>query len=576
MASDMDDDKTVLKPRSADQQGANSDRTILFQPETLSVSLLGVHGEIVAKFSFSQSFTAGRGLDNSIVIDNSGVSRHHLEVKHQDGSWWIYNLRSANGVYINNNLIEDKERLTFPVLVSLGRSGIFLEISKNPHRETRPRKNAQKEIAERADIAASGPEIKTYRSLAPEDIKARFLAEEEAKDSGEYTRIVRRLIHEDRTVRRKSYKKAIWLLSIFFGLSISLVGYQHIVLTNTRKLALQMFYDIKTLEVSLSQADIKLEESADALDKTMIAIASEKLRSVEDQLRAEKEKVAAERRRMSQERLRLASMKGQYREYVKEANSLRLRFPTEKQYEEELIAKVASEFGESELELPEGFVAEVRKYIKYWQSSSRLQKAMDNVEKNDYLPIVKGALEKHGLPLHFVYLPLQESDYDTLAIGPQTRFGIAKGAWQLLATTAQDYGVSPGPLANVATYDAQDARFDFRQSTQAGAKYLKRIYSTEAQASGLLVMASYNYGDNRVRRMIKQMPDNPRERNFWKFIQQYELPKETRDYVFQILSAAVIGEDPQHFGFKFVPPLLKAGADGTRKDTAARQTNVVP
>jgi len=68
----------------------------------------------MAAFSFSQNFTAGRALDNMIVIDNAGVSRHHLEVKYENGSWWIYNLHSANGVYINDKLIEHKEKLSFP------------------------------------------------------------------------------------------------------------------------------------------------------------------------------------------------------------------------------------------------------------------------------------------------------------------------------------------------------------------------------------------------------------------------------------------------------------------------------
>jgi soluble lytic murein transglycosylase-like protein len=180
------------------------------------------------------------------------------------------------------------------------------------------------------------------------------------------------------------------------------------------------------------------------------------------------------------------------------------------------------------------------------------------LEQNNMLSPVIATLEKYGLPLYFIYLPLQESNYDTKAIGPETRFGIAKGAWQLLAGTAEQYGVKPGPLAAMREYDEQDGRFDFIQATQAGIKYLRQIYSTEAQASGLLVMASYNYGDNRVKNMIKQMPDNPRDRNFWMFLQNYELPTETRDYVFYIFSAAVIGEDPQHFGFKFNPPLFKA------------------
>jgi soluble lytic murein transglycosylase-like protein len=184
-----------------------------------------------------------------------------------------------------------------------------------------------------------------------------------------------------------------------------------------------------------------------------------------------------------------------------------------------------------------------------------MQQVMELLEKNNYAPEVISALEKEGLPLYFMYLPLQESNYNPLAIGPETRYGVAKGAWQFLATTGQEYGLSIGPLADVREYDAQDARFDFKQATRAATKYLKYIYSTEAQASGLLVMASYNYGHNRVKSMIKKMPDNPRDKNFWKFIQQYEIPKETYDYVFYIFSAAVIGEDPKHFGFKFNPPL---------------------
>jgi soluble lytic murein transglycosylase-like protein len=257
------------------------------------------------------------------------------------------------------------------------------------------------------------------------------------------------------------------------------------------------------------------------------------------------------------EKKKLQSMRAKYQEYVKEATAYRIRFPTNSSYEKELITKVAREFGESELELPDGFVDEVRRYITYWQQSSRLQVAMQRFEQNHYASEVLSALDKEGLPLYFMYLPLQESNYDTLAIGPETNYGVAKGAWQFLATTGREYGLTPGPLADVREFDDHDARFDFNQATHAGVKYLKHIYSTEAQASGLLVMASYNYGHNRVKEMIRKIPDNPRDKNFWKFIQHYDIPKETYDYVFYIFSAAVIGEDPKHFGFKFDPPLLQ-------------------
>lgn len=538
--------------------------------ETLTVTVRAPDGRQTGTFTLTGNSSVGRAADNTIVLDDSGVSRHHLAIRKGDVNWQIVDLGSANGVYVNDVLVERAAELPCPAVVLLGRTGICLDITQGSPTPGAP------EVAV-ADLAAAVPQDNRARPVreqgqgrAPEDIKARLLDDDEAEDSGEYTRIVRRIIREDRVIRKKSYRKVIWALGVLFVLSICTAAYQQLALTNARQLALEMFHDIKTMEVSLGQAEIKLEESADTLARTMAAISSERLRIADDQIRAEREKIAAEQKRMLLEREKLASMKNKYRQYVEEANSLRLRFPG-KRYEEELIARVASELGESELELPDEFVSEVKKYIKYWQGSSRMQKAIDNVERNNYLPIVASALTRHGLPLYFIYLPLQESNYDTQSIGPQTRYGIAKGAWQLLPATAQEYGVATGPLADVAAYDDQDGRFDFRQATQAGVKYLKRIYSREAQASGLLVMASYNYGDTRVRKMIREMPDDPRERNFWKLTKQYQLPKETHDYVFYILSAAVIGEDPKHFGFKFSPPLVMTEGNGKAQGSADRQ-----
>jgi membrane-bound lytic murein transglycosylase D len=86
---------------------------------------------------------------------------------------------------------------------------------------------------------------------------------------------------------------------------------------------------------------------------------------------------------------------------------------------------------------------------------------------------------------------------------------------------------------------------------------LRAIYETDAQASGLLVMASYNWGERRVNELIRTMPKNPRERNFWRVLADHknEIPKQTYDYVFLIISASVIGENPRLFGFDFDNPL---------------------
>jgi hypothetical protein len=46
------------------------------------------------------------------------------------------------------------------------------------------------------------------------------------------------------------------------------------------------------------------------------------------------------------------------------------------------------------------------------------------------------------------------------------------------------------------------------------ARYLKDVYSTDAQASRLLVVAPCNPGEDKVVRLLRSMPPNPRERNF--------------------------------------------------------------
>jgi hypothetical protein len=95
------------------------------------------------------------------------------------------------------------------------------------------------------------------------------------------------------------------------------------------------------------------------------------------------------------------------------------------------------------------------------------------------------------------------------------------------------------------------------KATAAAARYIRDIYESEAQASGLLVIASYNWGERKVRELLQKMPQNPHERNFWELLKLYkkEIPRETYNYVFYIVSAAVICEKPQLFGFGFENPL---------------------
>ena len=224
---------------------------------------------------------------------------------------------------------------------------------------------------------------------------------------------------------------------------------------------------------------------------------------------------------------------------------------------QQLAMRVARVFGESELTMPPQFLAEIESYIAKWKASDRLAKALQTARDKGFLPVIAQELLAQGLPPQFIYLALQESNFDEFISGPRTRSGIAKGMWQFVPETALKYGLKIGPLVDLPRPDPADDRHNWERATKAAAAYLKDLYSTDAQASGFLVMSCYNWGEDSVIPLIRKMPPNPKERNFWRLLAmgKERIPHETYDYVFYIASAAVIGENPRLFGFDFDNPL---------------------
>jgi membrane-bound lytic murein transglycosylase D len=224
---------------------------------------------------------------------------------------------------------------------------------------------------------------------------------------------------------------------------------------------------------------------------------------------------------------------------------------------ERLILRVTRLFGECELAAPPEYVSEVMRYIQMWQSTGRFMNALKLAQDLGYARKITEEFMALDLPPQYFYLAMQESGFDRYASGRRTRWGIAKGMWQFIPETGQRYGLNIGPLSDVPRADRLDDRFDWEKATGAAARYIKDLYATEAQASGLLVMASYNWGEYRVIDLVKTMPNNPRERNFWQLLQNYRnrLPLETYNYVFYIVAAAVIGENPRLFNFPVDNPL---------------------
>ncbi len=449
------------------------------------------------ELQFTDSFRVGRSSDNDVVLDDAKVSDHHLEVVFEDGNWWIQDLGSTNGLIVTGKPV-DRYPVTAVVRVGLGYDGpsIILTVSGST-RETEVAGFRESEFVDR------------YFGNRPPDA------------IGAHTAMMRTVIKKEHRKRTKKYKHALIILIIFAVGAAGVVYLQRQQIARQRVAAAELFYAIKSMELEVARLQLTAEEAASF-------------------------------------RQQRAQLETRYEEFLEQLGVYSDRTPRD----EQLIYQVIHRFGEAEVNVPRNFLNEVKRYIDRWKTSGRFARSIARAEESNSLPQMAQAMLATNLPPEFIYLALQESDFDPDAVGPRTRFGYAKGMWQLMPGTARGLGLKIGPLVGQPLPDPQDERHDVEKSTRAAARHLRFIYTTDAQASGLLVMAAYNWGQNNVIPLIRSMPANPRDRNYWRLITTYRdsIPDETYGYVLSIVAAAVIGEDPELFGFEFERLLLDPDA----------------
>lgn len=72
-------------------------------------SLIGVNGSCENRcfeIPIGRS-TVGRSSTNDIVVDSDSVSLVHARILQKDDEWWVLNLLSTNGTYVNDRKVTD-------------------------------------------------------------------------------------------------------------------------------------------------------------------------------------------------------------------------------------------------------------------------------------------------------------------------------------------------------------------------------------------------------------------------------------------------------------------------------------
>jgi len=158
------------------------------------------------------------------------------------------------------------------------------------------------------------------------------------------------------------------------------------------------------------------------------------------------------------------------------------------------------------------------------------------VREGLYGGMIRDRLRQRGMPEQLLYLAMIESGFSPTATSPMA----ASGVWQFMGPTARAYGLTVDSWV--------DERRDPVRATDAALDYLEELH--EEFGSWYLAAAAYNAGAGRVKQALRRsgVAGGGDERLYWEIIEH--LPRETRSYVPKLLAAALLADEPEHFGFE--------------------------
>ncbi|MBO4843293.1 MAG: lytic transglycosylase domain-containing protein [Bacteroidales bacterium] len=140
---------------------------------------------------------------------------------------------------------------------------------------------------------------------------------------------------------------------------------------------------------------------------------------------------------------------------------------------------------------------------------------------------VEPILKEYGIPDDLKYLMAIESNLDPTSLSPAG----AAGLWQFMAATGRQYGLEVN--SNI------DERYNTKKATEAACKYLQDAY--KRFGDWMTVAASYNAGMGGISAKLEAQREES-ALDLW-------LVTETSRYMFRILAAKMMFENPQSFGF---------------------------
>lgn len=209
-----------------------------------------------------------------------------------------------------------------------------------------------------------------------------------------------------------------------------------------------------------------------------------------------------------------------------------VQIPGSEDPSKDVMANISKPYQSPLGEIPLDMTPLTEQWLKYFQGKGRRYMEVYLERSARYIPMMKNTLREYQLPEDLVYIALIESGFSPMAHSHAN----AVGYWQFIRGTGKRYGLAIDPFI--------DERRDPVLSTRAAAEYFKALYNLFGNWH--LAMASYNVGENRVKRAVMKYYS----RDFWELVKHRRaFPKETKHYVPKFIAAALIAKDPEKYGF---------------------------
>jgi membrane-bound lytic murein transglycosylase D len=207
-----------------------------------------------------------------------------------------------------------------------------------------------------------------------------------------------------------------------------------------------------------------------------------------------------------------------------------------------LVAKAQADLATTKSDLPLVMNEYVAAFINFFAYTQKGHNTLEHSFERSgrYKAMIQRVLADEGVPQDLIYLAVAESGFQPKAIDRKSRAG---GMWQFM----------PGPYYGLTRNVYVDERFDPEKSTRAYGRYMKFLY--DQLGDWYLAMAAYDHGAGNMQHAVQRTG----YADFWELYRRNELPRETENYVPEILAAIIIANHPHQYGFDDVtldPPVL--------------------